>query len=460
MRDHALVVGGGVCGLMASIELKKYFKKVTLIEQSHELGGLFRSVKDELGNYYDMGSHIPNATNIEPLDELLFGPENVRATRWNIIRKLYSGNYFAGQWDLNSPFANGQRLPESIYRKGCEELIQLTETPNSQFIVEYCQKSLGSTFTNHIVKPILKKLYGHHVNLDTLTMAAGLFGFTRILALSPDVADVLKQLPVFDTKLGYQNEKHFFARLAREAHLQPPHYFYPIDNSGIQSWVDYLEQKARAVGVEIKLNEAVEKIALDNGQVTTVKLASQPQTLDTQLLFWSAPPFIALKAMNLPVVSNKPVLRTALVFHYSVDKPLLDDRSHYLWIWDDSTAIFRVTLYPNLSPESTSHTISAEVLCAPEEAEQYSKEDIFNTLKRLELIALDANCLSSIKQVIHNTFPVPSTEFETGNAENYHTLSENVSNVIVSGRSGGKQWRQADVLVAAYNAIQAFVKAG
>ncbi|WP_462150935.1 NAD(P)-binding protein [Pseudoalteromonas xiamenensis] len=41
MRDHALVVGGGVCGLMASIELKKYFKKVTLIEQSHELGGYF-----------------------------------------------------------------------------------------------------------------------------------------------------------------------------------------------------------------------------------------------------------------------------------------------------------------------------------------------------------------------------------------------------------------------------------
>jgi phytoene dehydrogenase-like protein len=84
MRDSAIVVGGGVCGLMAALLLKQSFKKVTIIEQSERVGGLFRSIKDELGAYYDMGSHIPNATGIEALDTLLFGELENRDYYWHV----------------------------------------------------------------------------------------------------------------------------------------------------------------------------------------------------------------------------------------------------------------------------------------------------------------------------------------------------------------------------------------
>ena len=49
MRTCA-VVGGGICGITASILLRKHYDRVVLIEQSESLGGLLNSVADDAGN--------------------------------------------------------------------------------------------------------------------------------------------------------------------------------------------------------------------------------------------------------------------------------------------------------------------------------------------------------------------------------------------------------------------------
>ncbi|WP_247687343.1 FAD-dependent oxidoreductase [Pseudoalteromonas luteoviolacea] len=459
MQNKAVVVGGGICGLMAALLLKRNFKEVTLIEQSDEVGGLFRSVKDDLGAYYDMGSHIPNATGIEELDTLLFGAPNEQGNHWNVIKKLKSGNYFGGSWDLNSPFADSKKLDVATYQQGCSELIQST-TPSSQnHIMPYCQEVLGETFTQHIIKPILEKLYGRHTDLSKLTMGAGLFGFTRILAFDAEVANALKDLPVFDAKLGYQTEAHFIARQQKDA-SSTPDYYYPTSHCGIQAWVDYLKTKVEQAGVDIRCNCKISSLETRARKVEKVFIEGEPQALECDLLFWSAPPFIALNALGLPVVANRPELRTAIVFHLNLSKPLVDKQSHYLWVWDKYSDIFRLTLYPNLNPQSEFNTLSAEILCRPEEVENYQLDAIMHELKEMQVVDPNATCLSHVKQVIHNTFPVPTEAFEQNNEKNYSTLASSVDNIIISGRSGGKQWRQADVLVAAFNEINQYLGAG
>ena len=52
----AVVVGGGIGGLVAGLLLKKSYDKVTIIEASPNLGGLLRSVQDDHGMSNKIGS--------------------------------------------------------------------------------------------------------------------------------------------------------------------------------------------------------------------------------------------------------------------------------------------------------------------------------------------------------------------------------------------------------------------
>ncbi|MCO7190051.1 MULTISPECIES: FAD-dependent oxidoreductase [unclassified Pseudoalteromonas] len=449
-NNQAVVVGGGICGMVAALLLKQRFTDVVLIEQADTVGGLFCSVKDSSGAAYDMGSHIPNATGVAELDEILFADADTSS--WHKIARLCSGNYFGGSWDLNSPFPDASKLPQDIYQQGCGELINLASLPESNLIYEYCANSLGIVFTESIVVPILRKLYGQDAPLKSLTMAAGLFGFTRILALPADVTATLKQLPAFDAKLGYQREADFQQRKAQD-NLGEVTYYYPTTGEGIGYWVAQLQKRVERVGVEIVTSERVANIAHHDKKVTSLVLANSGRVLDCDFLFWSAPPFIALAAMGLTPARGQVTLRTALIFHLNFDRPLLDKQSHYLWVWDPSSAIFRLTLYPNLTGQCNHNHLSAEILCSPDEINSFTQSEIIEQLVSMGIVDPLAKCVSGETQVINNTFPVPTTEFQAVNQQNYETLSNCVDNVIVSGRFSGKCWRQAEVLIEAYESI-------
>ena len=67
----AVVVGGGIAGILSAILLKKRFEEVYLIEKGKTLGGLLKSYRNQDGIEFDYGTHFLRETGIPQLDKIL-----------------------------------------------------------------------------------------------------------------------------------------------------------------------------------------------------------------------------------------------------------------------------------------------------------------------------------------------------------------------------------------------------
>ena len=449
--SKCVVVGGGVAGLVAAYLLSKQGRDVVLIEQSERCGGLLNSVTDGDGNYFDQGTHIPNLTGIDELDSFLFGSEAEQKESWLCIPQLKTGNYFANKWDYETQTIDARKLPLALYEQGIGQLISRNSDSSAANIQDYSKDTLGPIFFENLVKPVIDKLYGPQSDYTKLTArnSVNYFGATRVIALDEAATEKLKELPVYDTKLGYHKHKSYQERLHSDG-IPEPSYLYPKSAMGMQAWVDKLVNKVKQCGVEIKTQCIISSLHRNKNKITEVRLKSGEE-ISCDLLYWSAPPFIALKAMGMQTEPVSVTFRTAHIYHFCLDKPLKDKNSHYLWSWDESSPIFRITLYGNFN-SLKQNQITAEVLADKSEKELPPKQ-IFEDLIAMNLINANASLQSYKHQVIHNTFPVPTFEFEQNVIKNYNALKESAENIIISGRFSGKYWLLCDVLVDTFKII-------
>lgn len=459
--EKCIIVGGGLCGLFSAILLADKFSQVTLIEANNTCGGLLKSVEDDAGVIYDQGTHIPNTTMIPEIDDILFGPEKNRADLWNNLGPLKTGNYFAGKWDLSTQVIDTRKLPQEQYQQGIVELLTRTKISEAPAIVDYLRETIGPTFTHAIAAPLCKKLYGDDVDLSQLVTDSSVsyFGLSRVLALSAEVTNKLKELPAFDSKLAYHHQKDYFDRIARE-NTQECTYYYPKEGQGVQFWIDYLITQAKAKGVIFLTNESISKITHVDNRITQVTLKNKNEELPCDFLYWSAPPTIALMAAGISPYrdenATKPIFKTANIFHFTFDEPITNSDSHYLWNWDLSAKSFRVTLFPNLridSADNRTYNLSIEALSNADDYDNITTEMMLKELTQMGLISPETKVLSSLRQTIHNTFPVPTFAFTQSVSENYNKLNNRFDNIMISGRFSGKQWFHGDVIKAAYHAI-------
>ncbi|NMP32899.1 NAD(P)-binding protein [Thalassotalea sp. M1531] len=455
--NNCVVVGGGLCGLFSAILLADKCQKVTIVESAKSCGGLLKSVKDDAGVVYDQGTHIPNTTGIDEIDNILFGQSSELDKHWHKLATLKTGSFFNGKWNLANQSVDIRNLPKGLYNQAVAELMANEQESDAENIVDYLRESLGDTITEQVIAPIVQKLYGSDVDGTQLqrNSSVNYFGLTRVLALGEKSSKALKEIPVFDQKLSYHTAKDYQEKLI-ELGVVEPKYYYPLaKDKGIEYWVEHLVSQAKAKGVEFITDDFINHIEHSNNRISQVTLGKSQQTIPCDFLYWSAPPAFALKAAGMESSMCKADFRTANIFYFNFDQPLNDQTSHFLWNWHGTHKSFRITLYPNLFKNITdnANNISVEVLSSPDEAESITAEMVLQEVKEMALVPENTKVISQMRQTIHNTFPVPTFEFAQATVENYEKLTNSFENVMVSGRFSGKQWFHADVLTAAYHGI-------
>jgi protoporphyrinogen oxidase len=451
--ENCVIAGSGICGIFASILLADIFDNVYVIEKEGTCGGLLKSVTDDAGITYDQGTHVPNTTLIPEIDDILFGKENERHALWHELGKLRTGNYFCGKWNLMHQMIDVRNLPESVYQQGILELLSLTQESQAEDIVTHLLETLGPTFTQQVIAPIAHKLYGKDVDLSLLVKNSSVsyFGLNRVVALNAEVSKKLKELAAFDGKLTYHTEQCFEERIKKDNIPQTTNY-YPKNGEGVGFWVDFLLKQAKSKGVIFLTGEYINEIHHNDKTIRSLSLGLSEKELACDFLFWTAPPILALKAAKITVPQRNLSFRSACIFHFTLDKPLLNQSAYYLWNWDVEYKGFRITLYPNMQnkAESTDYKVTVETLCNAGEAENISLSEMYQELIDIGIVDESAKVLSQLKQVIHHTFPIPTFEFNDAVKSNYETLSNAFDNIHIAGRFAGKSWFHQDVLKDVY----------
>ncbi len=455
-KKACVIVGGGLTGLFAAIVAADKFEKVYVVDKEKQCGGLLRSTCDSNGVFFDMGTHVPDATRVPAIDEILFNAEGGVSENWNHLGRLRTGNYFAGKWNLENPTIDIRNLPGEVYQRAIAELMQRNTPSSAQNIATYLMETLGPTLTG-VVAPIAAKLYGADVDPSTLTTQTSVnyFGLSRVLAFDPQITAKLKDLPAFDAKLGYHTNAEWETRQKRDA-MEERENYYPKHGRGVMYWVDSLHAKAKAKGVEFVMQDWVSAISSQNRTIESVTLGASGRKVSCDAVVWSVPPAFALKAAGITTPKANVRFKTANAFHFSYDKPLTNNDSHYLWNWEAKHKTFRVTLYPNLRIDHDSPScLTAEVLSDRHDADATTLESVHKEILEMGLVPQDAKIITQLKQTVHDTFPVPTFEFASAMKASREQLVGEFDNLLLCGRYGGKAWFHKDVAQEVYAEIGA-----
>ena len=444
-RENCIIVGGGPAGILAAILLADVYQNVTVVEKSAALGGLLGSYQDDRGNHYDMGTHVPNIVNIKELDDVLFGDAEERDENWIKFDRVSTQNYFNGIWNRKSSFIDARSLGREKYEKGIAEFFHADEQCSSlDDLQKFATETYGPTFAREIFAPVAGKLFGVTPDRLEAQSSLNLFGLTRLVMLTEEVSRKLKQIEFFDKKMGFHTNTGTALT-----------HYYPRSPKGCGYWIDSLIEKAGKKGVTFKANATVNRINVKNKEITSVE-TSDAGRIDCDLLVWTIPAGLALKAAGIDCPSRRPILRTTSIFHYCLNKELLLKDALFVWCMDPKFKSFRITLYPNLNPQKqvAGHTVTSEVLSGPEEAGQFDSETILNELISLGIAAKDSKVLSRAQQVLHNTFPVPEVGFTDNVRQTSERLRNEIPNLLLLGRSTGNTWFMTDVFRDVYEKVE------
>ena len=442
-----VIVGGGIVGLVCSLVARETHARTVLIEKSAKCGGLLGSFESN-GASYDYGTHIPGPIGIDDLDSLLYGSVAERERDYFHFPYLQSENYHGGRWFPSSPLVDTRTLPPEVYHRGVIETLLAAGAPaGERNLLRYLHATFGETFTEAIYRPVFRKLLG--VGLEQLDRdVLRLFGLQRLIALTPEASRNLKKVGNYDASFAF----HSYTEGAPSIP-----YVYPKGNRGIGYWPDQLEVKLRRAGGEVLTRESVARIVQEGGRASAVELESGKR-IECDQIIWTIPPVFACRAAGMEVIGPRPTFRTHTLVHLRYADALLKSKPQYLLCWEPSLLSYRITLYPNITPDrraAATNNLTVEVLGDDASAQRAEETAaiVERELVQMGVVAADNEILDRSAVLLGPTFPVMTSAFLDVADRQAVELTSRIQNLLRLGR-GGAAFLIPDVLRQAWRSLK------
>lgn len=434
MKD-IVIVGGGLAGIVAALALKGK-RRVTLVEKAAECGGLMRSFVNRDGVAFDYGTHVPSETGDAEVDAVLF--DRIRNESWRCFRVLNTGSFFAGKLYDRSPHVDLRSLPKTIYDRAVAELLapQAAADPEPKNFAEQLRRDFGATVTDSVQRPVIRKIFA--CELEDL-LPDNPFVLKRFVVFDDAESRDLKKEPRLDAKLAFASFEEGVPSVSS---------FYP-KHGGVGQWMLDICAELERGGVTLATGRGVSRIEHKSGAVEALIL-DDGRRLECDTLFWTAPPFLLLKAMDLkfPIAPLK--ARPMSFFHFRFDRPFLC-RNYYVTNYDESFRNFRVTIYPNLQERAYGgiHHCTVEVIGDGVTAVQ--QQEIRTELEVMGVIDPEARTISCDYDFLPIGFPTLTKAFLDAAHAQVELVRNSTRRVQLLGRAKHDNFAMQTVALEAYH---------
>lgn len=247
--SDVLIIGGGVAGLMAGIELAKNGKNVTLLEKESEVGGQCKTEVLQHGEdtfRFDYGGHrfITNNEVLLSFVEETLGDDLLIAQRSSVI--LHQNRVYEYPLNLKNLLKVAPlKLLVGAFFDTVKIVLKMVK-PNERNFESWIESRFGKTLYKNFFGPYTKKLWG----IEPSQLSADWAG-QRISLI--DLKDVAKKL-LFKNK----NTVRTYAKSYR----------YP--KYGFGGLPQKMAQQFESLGGKIELNSGIEHIDYDLKEIKTV----------------------------------------------------------------------------------------------------------------------------------------------------------------------------------------------
>ncbi len=279
MRKQVAVIGGGLAGLSAAIRLAKQDYKVTLYEQTAQLGGKMGEIRQD-GFRFDTGPSLLTMPFV--LDELFTAAGLQRGDFLDLVPVEPMCRYF---------FPDGTRLDASHDVEKMRAALASFSPPDGERLrdfLAYSRKIYDTTAEVFLFTPIQewrKLLRWRHV--PTLLSLPAIDPFRTVHGGLARFFKNKKVLQLFDRYATYNGSNPYQAPATLNI---IPHVEYGLGayyvRGGMYRLVNALEELARRLGVEIHTNTRVSRILQQNGRVAGI--VAQGETITCERVVCNA----------------------------------------------------------------------------------------------------------------------------------------------------------------------------
>lgn len=263
--SHVVILGGGICGLAAGMQLAENGRQVTVLEAQHFLGGLATTLRGRTGAGFDFGPHAYHARNQRVLDMFKEIAHDGFPARPKNVRIKFRGRYYKYPLEaVDIARSMDPLLAARAFLDYLTEVIRRKVFPRKLVSAEdWVKQAMGKTLYGLFFGPYTQKVWG----IPPSRLAAS-FAQHRIPHIS--LWKVI-QTSLRKGRAKISGTEHRYAPLVIEL-------FYPPKGAGLIS--DRMAERIRAKGGRVETGTLVTGIEMKDGRAVAVRFRRVPRTDD------------------------------------------------------------------------------------------------------------------------------------------------------------------------------------